>query len=110
MHYHPVRRECGKRYKTGEGPSVHPPVRPFVPICLSRRSTAAASGGFAAEVGTWYRPIRMCNSVFVCAAKCGVNIGLLSLSTNTIRYDTRCYFNVRSKADISRLNLPHGDN
>jgi len=22
-------------------------------------------------------------------------------------YDTRCYFNVRSKADISRLNLPH---
>jgi len=28
--------------------------------------------------------------------------------TVTIRYDTRCYFNVRSKADISQLNLPHG--
>ena len=27
---------------------------------------------------------------------------------NTIRYDTKCYFNVRSKADISQLNLPHG--
>ena len=27
----------------------------------------------------------------------------------TIRYDTRCYFNVRSKADTSRFNLPHGD-
>ena len=27
---------------------------------------------------------------------------------NTVRYDTRCYFNVRSKADISHLNLPHG--
>jgi len=26
----------------------------------------------------------------------------------TIRYDTRCYFNARSKADISQLNLPHG--
>ena len=26
----------------------------------------------------------------------------------TIRYDTRCYFNMRSKADISQLNLPHG--
>ena len=25
-----------------------------------------------------------------------------------IRYDTRCYFNVRSKADTSQLNLPHG--
>jgi len=28
-------------------------------------------------------------------------------SVFTIRYDTRCYFNVRSKADISQLNLPH---
>jgi len=26
----------------------------------------------------------------------------------TIRYDARCYFNVRSKADISQLNLSHG--
>ena len=25
-----------------------------------------------------------------------------------ISHDTRCYFNVRSKADISQLNLPHG--
>jgi len=25
-----------------------------------------------------------------------------------LRYDTRYYFNVRSKADISQLNLPHG--
>jgi len=25
------------------------------------------------------------------------------------KYDTRCYFNVRSKADISQLNLPHGN-
>jgi len=24
--------------------------------------------------------------------------------------DTRCYFNVRSKADMSQLNLPHGTN
>ena len=26
----------------------------------------------------------------------------------TIWYDTRCYFNVRSKANVSQLNLPHG--
>ena len=25
-----------------------------------------------------------------------------------LRYDTKCYINVRSKADISQLNLPHG--
>ena len=24
-----------------------------------------------------------------------------------LRYDTKCYFNVRSKADMSQLNLPH---
>ena len=27
---------------------------------------------------------------------------------DTIRYDTRCYINVRSKANMSQLNLPHG--
>ena len=32
----------------------------------------------------------------------------LELRYDTIRYDTRCYFNVRSKADMSQLNLPHG--
>ena len=28
----------------------------------------------------------------------------------SLRYDTiiRCYFNMQSKADMSRLNLPHG--
>ena len=26
----------------------------------------------------------------------------------TMRYDTRCYINVRSKANMSQLNLPHG--
>ena len=30
------------------------------------------------------------------------------LRYDTIRYDTRCYFNVRSKADVSQLNLPGG--
>jgi len=41
VHYYTVRTVCGKRHKTVECPS----------ICLSRRSTAAAVGGFAAEVG-----------------------------------------------------------
>jgi len=27
----------------------------------------------------------------------------------TIRYDTRCYINVRSKANMSQLNLPHAN-
>ena len=33
----------------------------------------------------------------------------IEIYINTILYGTSCYFNVRSKADISRLNLPHGN-
>jgi len=33
---------------------------------------------------------------------------LYQFTNVVIRYDTRCYFNMRSKADISQLNLPHG--
>ena len=29
---------------------------------------------------------------------------------NAILHDTRCCFNVQSKADTSQLNLPHGTN
>ena len=36
------------------------------------------------------------------------HISKITIRCDTIRYDTRCYFNVRSKADISQLNLPHG--
>jgi len=46
-----------------------------------------------------------------CDAGGGVNLHGDNASSHlviTIRYDTRCYFNVRSKADISQLNLPHG--
>ena len=32
----------------------------------------------------------------------------LVLEYDTIRYDTRCYFNVRWKTDTRQLNLPHG--
>ena len=32
---------------------------------------------------------------------------LFKPTASTIRYDTRCYFNVRSKANMSQLNLPH---
>ena len=32
------------------------------------------------------------------------------IASPSIRYDTRCCFNVRSKADMSQLNLPHGTN
>ena len=43
-----------------------------------------------------------------------INISFKLIVSDALRiaikheYDTRCYFNVRSKADISQLNLPHG--
>ena len=42
--------------------------------------------------------------------ECWLGLGLVILYNcqGMIRYDTRCYFNVRSKADINPLNLPHG--
>ena len=36
----------------------------------------------------------------------GVTAGLAE--SNGSLYDTRCYFNVRSKANMSQFNLPHG--
>jgi len=40
----------------------------------------------------------------------GNNFLFLSVRYDTIRYDTRCHFNVRSKANIIQLNLLHGTN
>jgi len=34
----------------------------------------------------------------------------LAKGRHTIRYDTTCYFNLQSKAEINHLNLPHGTN
>jgi len=48
----------------------------------------------------------------VCLSQAGILSKRLGKSSwfwhDMIRYDTRCYFNVRSKADMSQLNLPHG--
>ena len=43
---------------------------------------------------------------------CSMKVGL---DTNgrfaiILRYDTRCYINMQSKADMSQLNEPHGTN
>jgi len=43
--------------------------------------------------------------MFVAAKLIGLIVEFFGLFLDTI--DTRCYFNVRSKADMSQLNLPH---
>ena len=42
----------------------------------------------------------------LCRLVIGACIQCAQLSLTTIRYDASCYFNVRSKADVSQLNLP----
>ena len=67
----------------------------MAPLCCALSSVSVAST-FGAAI--WR--ITMNNS---CR-----NVDIFTRGQNTIRYDARCYFNVRSKADISQLNLPHG--
>ena len=46
-----------------------------------------------------------CSAWFCCRSR-GQND---TIRCDTMRYDTRCYFNVRSKANMSQLNIPHGN-
>ena len=50
--------------------------------------------------------VRRMSTVRLCQKQMTQNDNLIRY--DTIRYDRRCNFNVRSKADISQLNLPHG--
>ena len=57
----------------------------------------------------------LCGSARVCVRQarcfwkrtCGSTVRARYFIVRAIRYDTIRYFNVRSKADISQLNLPH---
>ena len=50
-------------------------------------------------------------AMFLCTACswCVTIICTCTRYTIGLQYDTRCYFNMRSKADMSQLNLPHGN-
>jgi len=50
--------------------------------------------------------LRCCRRYFFVLTKVGLLVEFQDV--NMIRYDTRCYFNVRLKAGMSQLNLPHG--
>ena len=60
--------------------------------------------------GKMFSPVKLFMTVFtpVCSRLLKAGFKDFVGYEVTIRYDTRCYFNVRSKADISQLNLPHG--
>ena len=54
--------------------------------------------------------VTLCDPIWHVSFRSGVAMYVANCYIRTIRYDTRCYFNARSKADMSQLNLPHGTN
>ena len=63
------------------------------------------------EMALWHPLICLCwlldfNKLFSCLFVRSLG-SVLHCVCCTMRSDTRCYFNVRSKADMSSLNLPH---
>ena len=83
--------------------------------CQGRRphaaaETASALGHAGLQVSAHERVITSAPSnSFVASSSSGLLSGRLRTRYVTTRYDTWCYFNVRSKADTSQLNLPHGN-
>ena len=82
--------------------------RQLIAASISARYFSATLRGESVRIG---RPLPT-TFFFLClrpSNRRGGGIKFSGCQTVTIRYDTRCYFDVRSKADTSQLNLPHGD-
>ena len=73
--------------------AVEPVYRPLKALSLGRLRRADFAGADLTRVRL---------------TGCRLVVVVVVTSFNTIRYDTRCCFNVHSKADTSQLNLPHG--
>ena len=90
-------------FSWGKAPSLGP-----IPVFFLQRNL---SGERFMRCKTRQVPIIQYNMANLGTRTCSLASNALSQSRadyDTIRYDTRCYFNARSKADISQLNLPHG--
>ena len=89
---HTDRRTDGSRYSK---------MPPWGRCLVTRRALALQDGNTFVISRRCCSPCEHCRRCRTC--------DWLQLRCNTIRYDTRCYFNVLSKADTSQLNLPHGN-
>ena len=75
---------------------------------------SCAMNGPLEYCGSWHRTVaaHSCRLYAKTPGTTAKYMGIAVRESNshaTIQYDPRCYFNVRSKADISQLNLPHGN-
>ena len=101
-------KPCGPEFQSAKIPpfQLNPPSSlPATPLPVSRDvpvSGTLVMGSFGSPRGKTARLKRGFHE--------SIHAPSASLAAPcTIRYDTRCYFNVRWKADISQLNLPHGN-
>jgi len=77
---------------------------------MTKNSGNGRTGGIL-SAGAVYCLLKVCGYVSLVGCLCFVVVkGLCCLQSRLehIRYDTRCYINLRSKANMSQLNLPHG--
>ena len=104
---------------------VYVTVRRCLSVCLSHSPAAAASVPlWARRTGDidrllpgaqqQTRAVRRCRLAWETEHRLATPLlhralNWVSVKRRTIRYDTRYYFNVRSKADTNQLNLPHGN-
>ena len=78
----------------------------FMQMILSCLGISVTQSGIN-KVGDWAKEWLLKLNVEKC---CGMSFAAnISNVCTTKYYDTIRYFNVRSKANISRLNLPHGN-
>ena len=88
---HAVRPEAGRRHTPHEQYRLYDAISAILSHSKPNHPVHGHYTGQPALAGT---PVK--------------NGRILLVQRFTIRYDTRCYFNVRSKANMSQLNLPHG--
>jgi len=94
------------RCPAGGASNYQPPAVPpaHLPVCSKSAAADITGPNPVFPHFGFLQVVTPCGGQFISGVKIFRDTG-----HDTIRYDTRGYFNVRSKADMSRLNLPHGN-
>jgi len=86
-------------------------VRPRACVCYPQVRVEGVAEKLSDEEAVEYFHSRPRSSQFsACVSDQSMVIASREVSSYLLQYNTRCCFNARSKADISRLSLLHGNN
>ena len=86
-------------------------VRPRACVCYPQVRVEGVAEKLSDEEAVEYFHSRPRSSQFsACVSDQSTVVASREVSSYLLQYNTRCCFNARSKADISRLSLLHGNN